>query len=123
MKGVVCVGGEGNGWMRIPSAPVWLASDIGRPPIVDGVERLDGAAGDATRAMGRVLGFCAMAVRGGVGVLGGFAAVLGMSAPVRPAAGEGGCRGAGEPRLGGGLRRGYRPARAADLGNGRWTSR
>lgn len=52
---------------------------------VDIMASSNGGAHDATRAMGRVLGLCSVAVRGGAGVLGGIIAVVGLAPPATAA--------------------------------------
>jgi signal transduction histidine kinase len=59
----------------------WLSTDLGRPPLDDGTD----GAGDATRAVSRVLGFCTIALRGGVGLLGAVSAIVGIGGPVSAA--------------------------------------
>jgi signal transduction histidine kinase len=66
------------------SAPRWLATDVGLAGI-GGTASRGGGPRDATRAIGRVLGLCVVAVRGGAGLLGGIIAVVGLAPPATPA--------------------------------------
>src|SRR5213082_1411876 len=65
--------------MRQWPIPDWLRTDVSR------AARADCTAGDATYQMGRLLGYLAAALRSGVAVFGGAAAIISMAPPATSA--------------------------------------
>jgi signal transduction histidine kinase len=65
--------------MRLRSIPDWLRTDVSR------VAQASAVADDATYQMGRLLGYLVTALRGGVAVVGGAAAIISMAQPATPA--------------------------------------
>ncbi|MGW4065496.1 sensor histidine kinase [Amycolatopsis sp. NPDC004747] len=65
--------------MRVQPIPDWLRTDVSRAAQAGAV------VGDATYQLGRLLGYLAAALRGGVAVVGGAAAVISMAPPATPA--------------------------------------
>lgn len=61
------------------SAPEWLVTDIGLGNA--GIPSSERGARDASLAIGRVLAWCAVTVRGGAGLLGAIIAVVGLAPP------------------------------------------